>query len=192
MSIRCFIAVEIEDPKTLSEVLKFKQRLESFNLDIKPVEDENVHLTIRFLGHISIPSVEIIKNKILPTVSQAINKFEIELRGIGAFPSINRPRVIWVGVTKGSEQLYSIRKIIDSEIVRNGLSDVHRDQHDFSPHITIARVKSSRNIHLFVELYKHYNDYTFGISPVTKIKLKQSILTPNGPIYRDLFSADLR
>ncbi|MEM4884354.1 MAG: RNA 2',3'-cyclic phosphodiesterase, partial [Saccharolobus sp.] len=172
-------------------VLKVKHSLEDLDLDIKPVEDTDIHLTIRFLGHISTSTVEIMKN-ILQNIGQTMSKFEIEIQGLGAFPSISKPRVIWVGLGKGSEYLHDIRRIIDNEIRRRNLRDVFEDQHEFSPHITLARVRSLKNINLFYELYRQYNDYKFGLSTVTKIKLKQSILTPQGPIYKDLFITDLR
>ncbi|MEM1644247.1 MAG: RNA 2',3'-cyclic phosphodiesterase [Ignisphaera sp.] len=191
MSIRCFVAIEIENQRTLTEVLKVKHSLEDLDLDIKPVEDTDIHLTIRFLGHISTSTVEIMKN-ILQNIGQTMSKFEIEIQGLGAFPSISKPRVIWVGLGKGSEYLHDIRRIIDNEIRRRNLRDVFEDQHEFSPHITLARVRSLKNINLFYELYRQYNDYKFGLSTVTKIKLKQSILTPQGPIYKDLFITDLR
>lgn len=191
MSIRCFVAIEIEDQRTLAEVLKVKHSLEYLDLDIKPVGDIDIHLTIRFLGHISPSTVEIMKS-ILQNIGQTMSKFEIEIHGLGAFPSISKPRVIWVGLSKGSEYLHHIRKTIDNEIRRRNLRDVFEDQHEFSPHITLARIRSLKNIHLFYELYKQYSDYKFGSSTVTKIKLKQSILTPQGPIYKDLFITDLR
>jgi 2'-5' RNA ligase len=191
MSIRCFIAIEVESVSTLTEILKIKHYIENLDLDIKPVEDENVHITLRFLGHISLPAVEAIKN-ILNFVSRQTNKFEIEIRGLGAFPSAVKPRVIWVGISRGAEQLYNLRKVIDTEIQRKSPGEIFKDQHEFSPHITLARLRSFKNVNLFYELYKQYNDYYFGSSPVTKIKLKQSILTPHGPIYKDLHIAELR
>ncbi|MEM1541512.1 MAG: RNA 2',3'-cyclic phosphodiesterase [Ignisphaera sp.] len=191
MSIRCFIAIEIENDEVLREIIKVKEELSIRGLDIKPVEDENIHLTLRFLGGISQNSFEVVK-EMLSSFSQTINRFEIEIRGLGAFPSIVNPRVIWVGIGKGVEELYQIRKIIDHEISKNKLYDIHKDEQEFHPHITLARVKSLRNIESFYDFYKHYNDYLFGVSSVTKIKLKQSILRPQGPIYRDVFIVSLR
>ncbi|MEM0371059.1 MAG: RNA 2',3'-cyclic phosphodiesterase [Ignisphaera sp.] len=191
MSIRCFIAIEIENYEVLKEIIKVKEELLRRGLDIKLVEDENIHLTLRFLGNISQNSVEVVK-KILSSSSQIINRFEIEIRGLGVFPSIGNPRVIWVGVGKGVEELYQIRKIIDQEISKNKLYDVHKDEQEFRPHITLARVKSRRNIESFYDFYKRYSDYLFGVSSVTKIKLKQSILRPQGPIYHDIFIVSLR
>ncbi len=187
MSIRAFIAVEIENPQVLSELIRVRDALVETGADLKPVEDENIHLTIRFLGNISTITLEAIK-RILSQVPDVVGgRFEMYVKGVGAFPNINRPRVVWAGVIEGVEQLAKIRRFIDEQIQRERLFDVHRDQHEFSPHITIARVRSGRNIAKLCQLIMQYSDYEFGRTPVSEIKLKQSILTPRGPIYKDLF-----
>lgn len=189
--MRCFIAIEIEDNTTLLEILRLKREISELDLDLKPVEDENIHLTLRFLGEISLTSVESVKS-ILSDVGNSFGRFEMEVKGLGAFPSIHRPRVIWVGVGRGSEEILDIRKFIDNELSRRGLRDIHRDELDFHPHITLARVRSARNIHLLQRLYSMYSEHLFGTSPVTRVKLKQSILRPQGPIYRDIYTVELR
>ena len=188
--VRAFIAVEIENPQVLSNLIKIRDMLVETGADIKPVEDENIHLTIRFLGEISTITIEEIK-RIMDTIPTIIKSFEMKVFGVGAFPTITRPRVVWAGVTEGSDKLALIRKIIDEGIVKARLYDVHKDQHAFSPHITLARVKSGRNISKLADLISRYQDYDFGVSPVTEVKLKQSTLTPRGPIYKDIYIVKL-
>ena len=190
MSIRAFIAIEIENPSVLSNLIRVRDMFTATGADLKPVEDENIHLTIRFLGEVSSVTIEEIK-RILNDIPKHITKFEMRVFGVGAFPSISRPSVIWAGVVEGVEQLAKIRQIVDAGIARAKLHDVHRDQHEFSPHITLARVRSGRNIARIVELLNQLKDYDFGVTPVTEVKLKQSILTPRGPIYRDLYVVKL-
>ncbi len=187
--IRSFIAVEIEDQEVLSKIIKIKDSILELGLDAKPVEDENIHITIRFLGETTLTTLNEIKN-ILNGLANIVRPFIISIRGIGAFPNALRPRVIWIGISEGFENLALIRRYIDNEIIRLKL-DVHEDEHGFSPHITIARVKSLRNINRFVEFYQSYKDFELGKSPVSKIKLKQSTLTPRGPIYRDIHVVNL-
>ncbi len=188
--IRSFIAIEIEEQEVLSKIIKIKNSISDLGLDIKPVEDENIHITIRFLGEITFTTLNEIKN-ILNNTTKIVKPFTINIKGIGAFPNTLRPRVIWVGITEGFDNLIAIRKYIDNEVIRLKLIDVYRDRHEFSPHITIARVKSLRNIDRFIEFYQSYKDFEFGISHVSKIKLKQSILTPRGPIYKDIHVVNL-
>ncbi|NPA96093.1 MAG: RNA 2',3'-cyclic phosphodiesterase [Crenarchaeota archaeon] len=191
MSIRAFIAVEIEDPSVLSKLIKVRDALVETGADLKPVEDENIHLTIRFLGHISSVTVEAIKRILSRAPEITGGSFEMVVKGVGAFPNVNRPRVIWAGVVEGCDPLARLRKYIDDSIQRERLYDVHRDQHGFSPHITLARVRSGRNLARLSQLLLQYSDYEFGRTPVTEVKLKQSILTPRGPIYKDIFSVRL-
>jgi len=190
MSIRAFIAIEIENPQVLSNLIRVRDMLVETGADIKPVEDENLHLTIRFLGHISTVTLEEIK-RILARVRDIVAKFEMHVYGVGAFPTINRPRVVWAGIKSGVEPLAKLRQFIDAEIQRAKLYDVHRDQHEFSPHITLARVRSGRNMSKLVETILRLQDYDFGVTPVTCIKLKQSTLTPRGPIYKDLYVVEI-
>lgn len=190
MSVRAFIAIEIEDRSTLASIIKIRDALVDLGLDVKPVEDENLHITMRFLGEISTYTVEEIK-KILLSIPSITSSFTITVKGVGVFPDIAKPRVVWAGITDGADRLRLIRNFIDGELVRMRLHDVYRDHHDFSPHITLARVKSLKNIKRLQELYSEYYDYLFGISPVSLIKLKQSILTPRGPIYKDMLSVKI-
>jgi len=188
--IRSFIAIEIEEQEVLAKIIRIKNSISDLGLDIKPVEDENLHITIRFLGEVTLATLNEIKN-ILNNVTKITKPFTIGIKGIGAFPNALRPRVIWIGINEGFDNLVAIRKYIDNEITRLKLTDVHRDEHEFSPHITIARVKSLRNINKFIEFYQSYKDFEFGASPVSKIKLKQSTLTPRGPIYKDIHVVNL-
>ncbi|MCS7111797.1 MAG: RNA 2',3'-cyclic phosphodiesterase [Sulfolobales archaeon] len=190
MSVRAFIAIEIEDRDTLINIIKVRDVLANLGLDIKPVEDENLHITMRFLGEISAHTIEEIK-KLLISIPSIMKSFSVTIKGIGAFPNVMRPRVIWAGITDGADKLTLIREFIDRELVKMRLSDVHKDQHGFSPHITLARVRSLKNVERFQKLYTEYQDYLFGVSPISIIKLKQSILTPRGPIYRDIFSVKI-
>jgi 2'-5' RNA ligase len=189
--IRSFIAIEIENEETLKKIIKLKHDLENLGLDGKFVEDENIHLTIRFLGEVAISTIEQIK-EVLNYVTSVIKPFEIRIAGLGAFPNTHRPRVIWVGIISGFEKLAGIRRIIDSEIVKRGLKDVQRDRHEFSPHITIARLKSYKNLERLKQQFLKYENYEFGVTEVTQIKLKKSTLTPSGPIYSDIYIARLQ
>jgi len=186
--VRAFIAVEIENPQTLSKILKFRDEVAVSGADVKPVEDENIHLTIRFLGEISEYTLREIQN-ILSTIK--MQPIYMHIRGVGAFPDIVRPRVVWVGIVKGFNELKTIRDYIDRGIAERRLVEVHRDQHEFSPHITVARVRSGRGLKALIDVINRYADHDFGETVVTKIVLKQSILTPRGPIYRDLFLVKL-
>jgi len=179
-TIRSFIAVEIENKEVLNKIIRVRDQIYSVAGDsIKPVEDENIHITIRFLGEIDQYTLNEMK-KLLDQIN--MNRFLIHVKGLGGFPNLSRPRVLWVGVVEGSDELIKIRRFIDEK--SRGLR-IFEDQHQFHPHITIARVKTSIPSKAS-QILVSYVDEDFGFSEVTKIVLKKSVLTPRGPIYSDL------
>ena len=185
--IRLFIAVEVEDANVLKRIITFRDQVVACarGRGVKAVEDENIHLTIRFIGEVPealLPSIE----KCLDLCA-SVKKFKVIVKGVGAFPSLSRPRVIWVGVEEGADQFRQLRKILD-----NCLKDiVSPDKHEFTPHITIARVKGSIDRECLASLISENQDLVFGEYTVTTVKLKRSILRPQGPLYIDLKSVKL-
>ena len=180
--VRAFIAIEVEEPSVLREIIRIRDEILSCSKGrgIKGVEDQNIHLTLRFLGEVP--------ESIIPEVNKCIEKltkyrqFTMEARGIGAFPKLSRPRVIWVGVGSGADILIDMRRELDQCL--KGL--VIRDRSTFVPHITIARIKGSFNLVCLANIIKQYENVSIGNSTVTKVVLKKSTLTPQGPIYTDL------
>ena len=179
--LRVFIAVDVNDPITLSRIERFKEALSSTGTPMKLVESHNMHITLRFIGEVESGIVEEIKSHVLENLE--FERFEIALRGVGGFPNIIKPRVVWVGVARGSERLAALRRTIDSRLSSLGFRPEARE---FTPHLTIARVKGSRNITRLHKLLQESEDLEFGVSQVDSVKLKKSTLTPKGPIYDDL------
>ncbi len=178
---RLFVAIEVEDSSTLSRIVETRDRISGLGADLKPVEDENIHLTLRFLGEVD--------ETLIPSIYRAVDElsvygsFTMRVKGLGAFPSIDNPRVIWVGVSDGSEILRSMRSALDKGL--RGLR-IYEDEHGFHPHITIARIKGRSNLHLVSRFIEENLDLELGLSPVTRVVLKKSTLTPRGPVYSDL------
>ena len=184
---RVFIAIEIENNDVLSKLIKIKDAFKATKADIKTVEDENIHLTVRFIGEVPLDIVKAIQENL--KVLEDIPAFNMYVKGIGAFPSSTRPRVIWAGVVNGVTLLKEIRRRVEQFLRRLGIKP---DTHEFTPHITLARVKGRRGIDRVIKLLEMYQDYDFGKSPVTKVKLKRSILRPQGPLYIDLYEVPLK
>jgi len=188
--VRLFIAVEVEDPNTLRNIISIRDRVASCTseVDLKPVEDENIHITLRFIGEVAESSVkDIIKS--LEGVRH-VRRFHISVRGLGAFPSMSRPRVIWLGISEGAQQLKLIRDIIEDNLRKLG---IRAEREEFVPHITLARIKSLRGggSKCLSDLFLGLGNVEVGTSPVSLIKLKRSTLTPRGPIYNDVFEVKL-
>jgi len=177
--IRSFIAFDIEDENIIRELGKIQSSLLECNANIKLVEPENIHITIRFLGEIPTTMIEKIYNEMNKVV---FTPFEIEIKGLGAFPSIRHINVVWAGIGKGVNELRNIYYQLEPNLQKLGLRP---DEKGFSPHITIARVKSGGREKI-AQIIKKYEDYRFGVINAKCLRLKKSVLTPRGPIYSTL------
>jgi 2'-5' RNA ligase len=178
--IRTFIAVEIENRDVLRGLIQARDKLVEIGADVKPVEDENIHLTLRFIGEVPARVASALCSSMS---SLKYQRFQMHVKGIGVFPSLSRPRVVWAGVAEGSEKIVELAGIVE-RIVR-GLG-IPPEREEFVPHITILRVKSGRNIDKLVKIISSMLDMDFGYSDVTRLHVKKSLLTPRGPIYSDL------
>jgi 2'-5' RNA ligase len=180
LGIRSFVSVDVDDSKALDALELAQSCLENTGADLKLVERENIHLTMRFLGDVH----ENLLDEVIDLFSCIVTeKFSMKLIGLGVFPSIRRPRVVWVGITKGAEELNGIFESLEPKLVELGFK---REKRGFKPHITIARVRSGRNRDLLVQEVLRGGEETFGEFTICSVKLKKSVLTPRGPIYTTL------
>ncbi|MBN2043245.1 MAG: RNA 2',3'-cyclic phosphodiesterase [Candidatus Aenigmarchaeota archaeon] len=175
--MRSFIAIEIEK-NVLDEARKVINDFRNLEIDVKFVEPDNLHLTLKFLGEISENDVKIISDNI-SDVCKGVKKFKISFKGVSFFGSKNRIRTLWVGVERGYEDFIFLSKCIDAKI------DFKKNV-NHSPHLTIGRVKSGRNMELMLEKIDKYDNVNIGEMEVNSVKLKKSTLTPKGPIYEDV------
>lgn len=176
--MRAFVALEIPGP--VADALANAQReLEATGADIKLVERENLHLNLKFLGDISEAQAAEVRSRL---GKLSLKGAVVDVRGVGAFPSPNRARVVWAGVATEHEPLVApIEKG-----VREALEGIgERDDREFRPHITLGRVRSGRNLQELGEFLRQNSQREFGVVGLREIKLKSSALTPSGPVYRD-------
>lgn len=178
--IRTFVAIEM--PEDVRQQFKEVQAtLRRADAHVKWVEPHNIHLTLKFLGDIGEDQLERLFQGVVEA-AQEISPFEISLSRLGAFPNLKRPRVIWIGVEEGKENLSQLQKKLEDSICRHGFS---REDRKFSPHLTIGRVKSPRGVDDLVTIIKEtpFESHSIGMRDVVVMK---STLTPEGPIYTPL------
>ena len=178
--IRSFIAFDMENEQVLSRLAAAQKLLRETGADLKLVEPQNIHVTMRFLGDISPGMVDKI-HEAMKNVK--FTPFTIKLQGLGVFPSLNYPRVVWAGMTEGAEQLKSIFTQLEPRIRALGFA---ADNYGFSPHLTIARVRSGLNKQRLGEFVTKKADYEFGTIKADCLRLKRSQLSPKGPTYSTL------
>lgn len=178
--VRSFIAFDIEEPNVIESLSKVQSALLETGADLRIVKPENIHITVRFLGE--IPSTMI--DKIYGEMNKVVfSQFDIEIKGLGAFPNVRHVNVIWAGIRRGANELRNIYYQLEPNLQRLGLRP---DDKGFSPHLTIARVKSGRKRDELTKFIRDFENYDFGIVKARCLRLKRSILTPQGPIYSTL------
>jgi 2'-5' RNA ligase len=181
-TVRAFIAVEINSPvrKQASEVI---QRLSSTDSEINWVEPEDMHLTLKFLGDVSLTET----SRICQAVAQAaetIDPFELEMATVGAFPNIDRPRTIWLGTDEGTNEMVALQEAVDQSMKELGFRLENRR---YQPHLTLGRVKSlGSDSKELAKLLERESDFGAGRTNVTRVTVFSSELTRSGPIYAKL------
>lgn len=175
--MRSFIAIEL--PETVSAALaEFQQEFKKCGADVRWIKPDNIHLTLKFLGNIDEKNIDEIV-KIIKEVCIKYNMFTLEVRGIGVFPNIKSPRVLWVGIN-GNGVLAELQREIEDGMASLGFESESRR---FTPHLTLGRFRSSMGKkNLFDKIELHKND-SFGLIEVKSISLMRSDLNPAGARY---------
>ena len=177
--MRAFVALELPGP-VVDSLMAFERELEATGADLKLVEAENIHLNLKFLGEITEAQASEARSRL---GGLSLRGAEVAVRGAGAFPSPSRPRVVWAGVAHEHEGLVAPM----AERVTGVLEGIgERDDRPFRAHVTLGRVRTGRNLRELGELLRRSSEREFGVARLTEMKLKSSVLTRSGPVYRDL------
>ena len=179
--MRVFVAVEISKGEILKKIQAFQKNVE---IDAKPTKIDQIHFTLKFLGEIDQVKYDQVKDiiKKIP-----FSSFDISLKGVGGFPNLKNPRVIWIGIDRnGAEKLTVLANEIEIKLIELGFEKNKK----FKPHLTIFRVK--RKISDISVIMKEYEAIEFGVQTISKIKVKRSVLSPKGPEYSDLLEVNAK
>ena len=175
--MRTFIAVEVPD-SARDRIAQLVNRFKTTGTDIKWVEPDNIHVTLKFLGNIGTDQPAVIRDGLSAALDSA-GAFDLKLGRIGAFPDMNRPRVFWVSIVEGRDELIAMQQRIEAELHARGFV---REERPFSPHLTIGRVRSPRGLAKLTDLVR---DMDFETEPFTvkRAAVVKSDLKPDGPLY---------
>lgn len=176
--IRTFVAMEIPRMIELSNLLEGLRRSGS---KLSVPKDENIHVTLKFIGDVREDEASRILGGVAEVATDC-TAFDAKVVGTGAFPAERNPRVLWVGIEDGGS-MSKIADAIDERLSRMGFE---RERRAFTPHVTVARVKSPSGLDRAMSVLRGYDKTDFGSFVVADIRLKKSTLTPNGSIYEDL------
>jgi 2'-5' RNA ligase len=183
--MRAFLAFDISQ-EVIERLAALQSEIRDTRADVGVVGRDNLHFTVKFLGEIPDDAVREIDGRI---GALDLPAFEVNMQGVGMFPDFRRPRIVWAGVSPNDE-----RAMTDTaEAVIEALDGIGKpEERGFRAHVTVGRVRSSRNMERLIALARENATREFGRTPVTSLKLKSSLLTPSGPVYSDVREYVLR
>lgn len=187
-NIRAFLA--IDPPAVVLENIqamqnRFKKSIQGV---IRWVRPEGIHLTLKFFGDISAHDAENI-SEVIAKRTTAVPPFALEIIGLGAFPDVTRPRVIWLGITGQLGSLLSLQKDLEEEFFILGFP---KEDRPFRAHLTMGRVKVPKGIIGLAPAVEAGGNLTAGNFTVGEVTLFQSSLSPRGAIYTKLAAFPLQ
>ena len=179
--IRTFIAVKLPDHviKRLSEC---QRDLKKLGMRIKWTRPENIHLTLKFLGDIFPDDV----SPVCQVIESSVKEFmpiTLCARGVGVFPGIRRPRILWTGISGQTNLLEKLYQTIDAGLNTLGFA---KEERKFTGHLTIGRFKENPGAELLIDMMKTYTDMASDEFLVDTVSVCQSDLKPSGPVYTNL------
>ena len=174
---RLFIAIKIEPDKGFLEQL-FQLKLHLKHEKIKWVEEQNIHVTLKFLGDTESKKLPEITGALLK-VAEEHSPFTIRLNTLGIFGSRYDPRVIWAGI-EPYDHLVMLMKDVHSELKTAGFEP---GRQNIVPHLTIGRIKEIKDKQLFQGILDKFRKISSDELNVRECVLFESILKREGPVY---------
>lgn len=182
-AIRTFICIEIP-PEEQAGIAAVQRQFQGIS-GVRWSRPESMHPTLRFMGSLSPDEVERLKDGVR-TASVRRRSFEITAGTVGAFPNDRRPKIVWVGLTKGSEEINRVYRDLNFALEKQGFGP--DEARDFTPHVTLARVRQEISRDDVRELTDRLRQVTQRQTPIATFKAEavtvmHSRLTREGSVY---------
>jgi 2'-5' RNA ligase len=187
--IRTFVAVELA-PSVKARAGELIGKLRAASAQITWVQPAQMHLTLKFLGDVPDTDTPDIC-RVVEKVAAGFEPFEVICRGLGAFPSADHPRTLWIGITDGAVALCDLQAAIDDALKRElGFA---REPRKFQPHLTIGRVKheppeARGELSTLIEQYAQFDA---DLAVVDEVVTFASFLGRSGATHEALGRAEL-
>jgi len=183
--IRTFIAIELDDA-IRKQLARTQDELKSAGAQVKWVEPDHVHLTLKFIGEIPPDQLSEVTG-ILTECCKGVPPIALTVGGVGAFPSPARPQVVWVGAQPtDAESADALQRLVEALEQWLETIGVPREDRPFKPHLTIGRTKGPKGGDRLAKAIAEIANRPFGEMLAEEIVLLQSTLSPEGPTYTPL------
>lgn len=180
-TVRSFIAIEL--PKTIvSHIQKVRDALKSSGLEMSWVRPENIHLTLKFLGNVKKTDIEKIGSEMV-AVADGCRPFSLAAKGLGVFPGIKRPRVVWLGLKGDTPALIDLQKMLEDRLDGIGFP---KENKAFRAHLTLARIKRRIDTKRLLDSMNEIGHFESSAFTADRIVLFKSDLKPSGAVYTKL------
>jgi 2'-5' RNA ligase len=184
--LRLFFSGEIPDAQIFS-LRQIQEMLQKVSADVKWVDPKNFHITFSFLGEVKSERLDSLK-RTGEEVQKLFHNFPVSFSQLGAFPSRNKPKIIWLGIEQGEEILDSLAKELERRLLEQKFTLENRE---FKPHLTLGRIRSQKGIEKLSEkLNLHFPESAEFL--FTHFSLKESHLKPGGAVYKTIFDFPLK
>jgi len=188
MGIRSFLAFELP-PEIREQIGEISKALRKSGLPARWAREENIHLTIVFLGSIEANVVEDLKETV-GSIAKGFTGFTVKLSGVGVFPNFRKPRVLWIGLDGDREGLSRLRDKLQDALTVFGLREEKRP---FQAHLTLGRFKDRLDDdEELKQVLERYHDMTSELYSLDELVLFKSDLKPSGPVYTKMASWPLK
>jgi 2'-5' RNA ligase len=184
---RTFIAVELS-PAVRGRAEKLINQLRVAGAKVSWVQPQHMHLTLKFLG--DVPDSDL--SNVCRAVAEGVKDypaFELTFRGCGAFPNLDRPRTIWIGVDEGHDEIVALQAAVDAGLKKLGFP---KEPRRFRPHLTLGRVRETGPaVAELARLIEQHADFDADIACVDEVTIFASYLEKAGPTHEPLGHAEL-
>ena len=188
--IRAFIAIDLPpDVQDCLTQISTQLRDQIGNQSVRWVPIPNVHLTLKFLGDVSVNNLDVLK-EIIRAEAATQKQMEISIGRLGAFPNSRHPRVVWVGV-EAPPELTALQRGIEARTTRIGYP---KDKREFFPHLTLGRVSRNappNDVRTIGDIIRTSSVGFLGAACVQAVHFYKSDLSPSGATYTKMFTAPL-
>ena len=185
-TIRTFIAIELPE-KIIYTISKVQEKIKSYGLKMRWVRPENIHLTLKFLGDIQ----EVDTEKVARAITESVTghpALSLAVKGIGVFPGIKKPRVLWLGISKPLDLLTALQQTLDDKLATMGFP---REKRPFRGHLTLGRITSKIDPKTLHNVLKEFTQFESEQFFADRIILYKSDLNPGGAVYTKLVETNL-
>lgn len=185
-TIRAFVAFELPQ-RVIASIEEIQNHLKKYGFNMRWVRPKNIHLTLKFLGDIKAADIETVGDAVEKAVI-GVAPFSLEASGVGVFPNLRRPRVLWTGIGGQTEELKQLQKAIEMGLLGIGFP---KEARPFKGHLTLGRVKGTVDGRTLQNAIASHSGFQSGPFTVDRLFLFKSDLKPTGSEYTKLSQIEI-